>query len=303
MARIKWTIEKAKEEFGKEGYVLLEEEYINSNTKMRYKCPNGHEHSITMSKFKSGRRCPFCANEKMSKDRRKDIEVVRADFEKEGYTLLTKEYINSGQILETICPNGHIHKTTYCNFYRGQRCGKCYGKNIHYTYEQVKEIFEKEGYILLSKEYVNCKQKLQYECPNGHKHEITLDKFINKKDRCPFCANSYKGEEAIRLFLEKNNIEYKHQYFFKDCRDKLALRFDFYIPSYNLLVEYDGIGHFEPTNFNGIDNKRANEGFKKQQFHDQIKNEYCKSNNIPLLRISYKEINEIENILKQTLNL
>ena len=64
MARIKWTIEKAKEEFGKEGYVLLEEEYINSKTKMRYKCPNGHEHSVTMSKFKSGRRCPFCANEK-----------------------------------------------------------------------------------------------------------------------------------------------------------------------------------------------------------------------------------------------
>ena len=141
--------------------------------------------------------------------------------------------------------------------------------------------------------------KMQYE---RNDYELKRGTFRIKGDIVDIVPTGEK-EEAIRLFLEKNNIEYKHQYFFKDCRDKLALRFDFYIPSYNLLIEYDGIGHFEPTNFNGIDDKRANEGFKKQQFHDQIKNEYCKSNNIPLLRISYKEINEIENILKQTLNL
>ena len=52
-----------------------------------------------------------------------------------------------------------------------------------------------------------------------------------------------------------------------------------------MCVEYDGIGHFEPINFNGINDKRANEGFKKQKLHDQIKDKYCLDNNIKLIRI------------------
>ena len=70
-----------------------------------------------------------------------------------------------------------------------------------------------------------------------------------------------------------------------------------------MCVEYDGIGHFEPINFNGIDDKRANEGFKKQKLHDQIKDKYCLDNNIKLIRIPYWEFDNIENILKQELNL
>ena len=303
MARTKWTIEKVREKFKKEGYTLLSTEYVNSSQKIEYICPKGHKHSITICKFMEGRRCPYCANEKMSEDRRKDINKVREKFKKEGYTLLTKNYINGKQILETLCPNGHIHKTSYNNFDKGQRCGKCYGKNFKYTYEQIKEIFVKEGYELLSEEYINCKQKLKYKCPNGHIHEITLDKFINKKDRCPYCNSVYKGEEVIRLFLEQKQIEYKAQYYFKDCRDEIALRFDFYIPNYNLCIEYDGIGHFEPTNFNGIDDERAKKGFEKQKLHDQIKDKYCENNNINLLRIPYWKKDNIEKILKQTLNL
>ena len=303
MARMKWDIEKAKEAFKERGYILLSEEYVNTSTKMDYICPKGHKHSITLSKFMSGRGCPYCANDKMSEERRNDIEKIREKFKKEGYTLLTETYKNGKEILETLCPNGHIHKTSFNNFHKGQRCAKCYGKNIKYTYEQVKEIFSKEGCELLSTSYENCKQKLEYKCPNGHTHEITLDKFVNKGDRCPHCNIVYKGEEAIRLFLEEKKIKYKAQHFFKNCRDSLALRFDFYIPSLNVCIEYDGVGHFKPTNFNGIDDERAIKGFEKQKLHDDIKDNYCKENNITLLRIPYWEINNIENILTQTLIL
>jgi hypothetical protein len=43
-----------------------------------------------------------------------------------------------------------------------------------------------------------------------------------------------------------------------------------------------GNGHF--------DNE---EKFKKTQLHDQIKNEYCKKNNIPLIRIPYTHFDNI----------
>ena len=303
MSRTKWNIETVREIFNKEGYILLSEVYINNKQKLDYICPKGHKHSICLDKFLSGRRCPYCSNEKIAEEKRNSFKKVEKIFNDGGYVLLSKTYKNSGQVLETMCPNGHIHKTTLANFQKGQRCGKCYGKNIKYTYEQVKEIFSKEGCELLSTSYENCKQKLKYKCPNGHNHEITLDKFINKKDRCPYCNIVYKGEEAIRIFLEKNQIEYKAQYFFNDCRDTLALRFDFFIPSLNLCIEYDGIGHFKPINYNGIDDEKAIKGFEKGKLHDKIKDDYCKENNINLLRIPYWEINNIETILTQTLNL
>lgn len=58
------TYEFVKEQFEKEGYELLEETYINSKTKMRYRCPEGHEHSISWGDWNKGRRCPYCSFDK-----------------------------------------------------------------------------------------------------------------------------------------------------------------------------------------------------------------------------------------------
>ena len=62
--------EFVRQSFEKEGYILLDE-YTNARTKMRYICPNGHEHSIKWNSFKSGKRCPYCAKCKV------DFEVVK----------------------------------------------------------------------------------------------------------------------------------------------------------------------------------------------------------------------------------
>lgn len=71
------------------------------------------------------------------------------------------------------------------------------------------------------------------------------------------------------------------------------MRFDFYLPQYNTLIEYDGKQHFEPIEFFGGEEK-----FNKLQENDKIKNEYCKNNKIPLIRISYKnQKREIETTL------
>lgn len=57
---------------------------------------------------------------------------------------------------------------------------------------------------------------------------------------------------------------------------------------------YDGKQHFEAiTYFGGI------KAFEENLIRDKIKNEYCKNNNIHLIRISYKE--DIITILNQEL--
>lgn len=90
--------------------------------------------------------------------------------------------------------------------------------NIKYTIEKVREVFEKAGYELLSTEYVNCKTKLQYRCPNGHIREMPFDNFKNSKSRCPACQKTEKHTiEYVRQCFENCNyklldIEYKNNY-------------------------------------------------------------------------------------------
>ena len=104
------------------------------------------------------------------------IEFVREEFEKEGYKLLTKEYINAHQKLDYICPGGHKYSIRWNNWKTGSRCFYCYGK-IKKTIEFIRSKFEKDNYVLLTKKYKNCGQKLHYVCPNGHKQltKSTID--------------------------------------------------------------------------------------------------------------------------------
>lgn len=295
----KKTLEEVKEYFEKEGYNLLSTEYINSKTKLDYICPNGHKHSITWNDFQSGARCPECCGNIVT------FEKVKQAFEKEGYKLLSKAYKDNKTKLRYICPNGHKHSICWNSFSNGCRCPDCSRENVKsklkLSYDYVKQAFEDEGYELLSTEYINSGSKLKVRCPKGHEHEVTWGHF-NSGVRCPEC-NISKGEKAISLFLEENNIDYKFQKGFKDCKDKKVLRFDFYLSKYNIAVEYDGIQHFEPVDFSGKNKKLAEERFKEQQIKDNIKTQYCLDNNIKLIRIPYWEFDNIENILKQELNL
>ena len=115
------------------------------------------------------------------------------------------------------------------------------------------------------------------------------------------CIKS-KGERAISLYLKNHNIDYEREKTFEDCIDKQPLKFDFYIPSKNLLIEYDGEQHFQISRFGNKTVEEATQMLKLQQYHDQIKNQWCIDNNIELLRISFKEFNELDKILGGKLN-
>ena len=90
----------------------------------------------------------------------------------------------------------------------------------------------------------------------------------------------------------ENNVNYIHQFKFNDCRNIKELIFDFYLPEYNLCLEFDGRQHFEPISFFG-----GEDGFYKRKINDHIKNDYCLLNGIELVRISYEDINLVEKIL------
>lgn len=138
------------------------------------------------------------------------IEFVRKQFDKEGYTLLTTEYINSWTFLKYICPKGHKRTVTWNGWQQGRRCAGCFG-NGRLTIGFVRNSFEEEGYILLTTRYINCYQKLEYICPEKHECNISW-------------LNWEKGKRCRRCWYEKNkgknNCNYNVNLTKKDRQDK-----------------------------------------------------------------------------------
>ena len=143
------------------------------------------------------------------------------------------------------------------------------------------------------KEYEDkSRSKWKCKCNLCNNEEVYLSTDNMKNQFSCGCTIESKGEMKIKNILNENNIQYIQEKRFSDCifkdTNKIA-RFDFYLPEHNCIIEYDGIQHFKQGS--GVfDNK---DKFELTQQHDIIKNNYCKENNIMLIRIPYIHYNNI----------
>ena len=225
-------------------------------------------------------------------------EELKEMVENEGYVFHSSYTKGKGKRYMTItCPNGHTYDKRMDGWKNGERCKECQ----RLTQEEVRSRIEKEGYKLLS-EYKSYHEKIWVQCPKGHEpYEVQLANFDCGK-RCPYCSNNFKGENKIMDFLRNNNIEFIPQYVYEECKYIQPMPFDFYLPKYNLCIEYDGEQHFKPISFGrSYTKEELEERFKIRKLKDEIKNTYCKEHNIDLLRIPYYDINKIEEILSTKL--
>jgi hypothetical protein len=108
---------------------------------------------------------------------------------------------------------------------------------------------------------------------------------------CSIC-NESKGEKLIYNFLVNNNIKFVKQKRFLDCKNVHTLPFDFYLPDYNVCIEYNGEQHYNPVKyFGGI------KSFNLQKINDNIKSNYCLQNNIKLIIINKNNEKKINKLL------
>jgi hypothetical protein len=119
---------------------------------------------------------------------------------------------------------------------------------------------------------------------------------------CPKCKISI-GELEIMTYMDGKNISYVYQKLFSDCRSPKGypLKFDFFVPRNNIIIEYDGKQHFYSGQFMRGQYMTTTEDLKYSQIKDKIKDEYCKDKNIKLIRISYIRIGMIQQILEKEL--
>lgn len=115
--------------------------------------------------------------------------------------------------------------------------------------------------------------------------------YILTKQPCPKCKRfNSKGEIKIEKVLQEHKIIFEKQKRFVELSSLLS--FDFYLPNNNLLIEFQGLQHFQP-----IEHFGGEERFKKQMENDNKKRLFCKNNSYQLLEIKYDQIDNIENIL------
>lgn len=295
------------------GCVLLtpKEEYINSCSKLNIVCVCGKEFNKTFRTFKNTtqKQCKECGanitSKKLSMTHEEYIDIV-GKLVGEEYSVLENYKNSTNKILMIHNKCGHKWLASPQGFIRnGRRCPVCShkesGKKRRKSQEefeaQTKEIWG-EDYVVIGK-YITMQTKVEIKHNKCNRTwNITPSHFLYSKAGCPYCQQS-KGENRIYKFLEMYNINYKKEFKFKDCKDKMCLRFDFAIfekDNLQMLIEYDGQQHYKEFS------KFGNKSFLKTQKHDLIKNDYCKANNIKLLRIPYWDFDNIESILEEELS-
>ena len=161
------------------------------------------------------------------------------------------------------------------------------------THEEfIEEMNIKNPNIEILGKYKGAKIHIEYRCKIcNHKDKMRPDNLLSEKG-CPLC-NTSKGEKRILKYLNENNIEYIYQMFYSNLRGfgNGLLSYDFYLPTYNLLIEYQGEYHDNTVPY------QTDFDFAMQQEHDRRKREYAEKNNIRLLEIWYWDFNNIEEIL------
>ena len=185
------TLEYVGQYFKDEGCILLEEEYVNNHTKMKYICNCGNVSEISFNHFQLGSRCNKCGNKKIKEKLKFTLEYVRQCFEDGGCILMEEEYINCMTLMRYECICGNISKISFSNLKKGQRCNKCgikkRSKKRKFTLEFVKQCFEDGGCILLEEEYKGANTKMKYRCECGDINEISFSDFKQGK-RCMKCG-------------------------------------------------------------------------------------------------------------------
>ena len=107
----------------------------------------------------------------------------------------------------------------------------------------------------------------------------------------------------IAKCLTRMKIQYIQEYSFPNCNGETRpLRFDFWLPASNVLIEYDGEQHFHPVRFGNMSVEAADQKFQQGQQYDSIKTEYAETLGINLIRISYYDKGNIRELLKHELS-
>lgn len=280
--------------------IIILGQYETQLTPIECKCRVcNHVWKTSPKNIMQGKGCPECGKIKSKENKLKNKASSFAEranqVHSNKYDYSKSFYRGATEKVEIICPiHGSFFQTPNNHINCKQGCPKCshpsYAKSTEEFIEQAVRI-HKDKYNYSKSVYINSFTPVVVACPIHGDFEQLPNNHL-KGCGCPKCNESH-GEKAVREYLESLNLDYIAQYKITLSNNKIAY-IDFYLPDYNMFIEYNGEQHYVPIKHFGGQIRH-----NKQKERDILVREYCLSHLITLIEIPYNEdINKHLNFLK-----
>ena len=293
-------------------YIKITGRFAGWHQPLEYQCLRcGKNSSALASNLRKIEGCADCVREQSR------IKILKQGEEKfwdwfysqdRGYEVLS-EYTGSTNYITLRCkkcgrvwearPTLLMSQDTQCPSCASVKVANFFRK----TSEEIASLLkQKAPEMILTGEYKNYITKTQFKCTKcGYELDASLD-YVLRKGGCPICierSNMSSGEKLIANYLLTKRIKFVIHHSFNDLRGKnnKRLSYDFFLPEYNMLIEFQGKQHVEPFDCFGGEHQ-----FKLQQQSDFKKRKYATDNGYNFIEIWYDEIKEIEHIIDTAIN-
>jgi len=186
-------------------------------------------------------------------------------------------------------PSNHLYNSSGCNF-----CSRDGQKLTLISDDRLSNMkkIHKDRYIYNDMSIQNGNINIHCQTHGTFSQYIYFHEYGHG---CPKCVCVSRGLISIDKYLIDKKIQFYKNKTFENCFRKRKLKFDFYLPKYNIVIEYYGEHHFIDIKYFGNNNKSTIES-------DKIKENYCNNNGIKILIIQYWEYNNIISILDLSIN-
>lgn len=227
-----------------------------------------------------------------------------SNFEYKNENSASKIFCKKHQTFFIMTPHAHIGQKQNCPICANEKKGIVKSLN---RWKNIKEELNFDNYEYIDFDNVfdplNIHKKINIKCKQCGT-TFNQDLFYHIHGRgCPECGKKSYGEKIINSFLENKGLILNQTYFrekkFDDLRSGKGgndfLRFDFYIPEKNTVIEFNGRQHYQELNTF----YKTHQEFLDAMKRDQMKRDYCKSKGILELEIQSSNIKELDEILEE----
>lgn len=222
-------------------------------------CPKHGDFFVLPHNHLKGKKCKYCATHQSFKKSTNEFINDAKTIHGEKYNYSKVEYVNAKTPVCIICPkHGEFQQTPHKHL-SGSGCKWCAKEKSIEAQIMGKDEFIKRAqkchgskYIYSNVDYVNNRTKVSIICPEHGEFQQTPEVHL-KGYGCRYCSNVSVLEKIVKQIFLENNINFIEQKGFPWLKSEhdWSLKYDFYIPEYNVAVECQGIQHFKPISFFG----------------------------------------------------
>ncbi len=153
-----------------QGGECLSSEYINTKTKLSWRCAHGHTWDAIPSNVLRGHWCVVCGNKRQGQAKANSIDYARSIARNKGGKCISDTYTNNSMPMRWKCGAcSHEWTATAASIQGGSWCPRCAGRlPPDEALVELKRLASQRGGTCLSERYLGARAKHLWRCAEGH---------------------------------------------------------------------------------------------------------------------------------------